>query len=80
MRLAQQGEEVYSIAIALLEAAVPEKRFNIVGVDINTEALESAKSGIYNERNISKLPVQLLRKYFSKTGCFILKFFMEFSG
>jgi len=58
------GEEVYSIAIALLEADISENRFNIIGIDINTDALEHARSGVYNKRNISKLPSHLLKKYF----------------
>ena len=62
------GEEIYSISIALIEAGVPESRFNLVGIDINTEALNHAKSGIYNQRNISKLPVQVLNKHFISKG------------
>lgn len=58
------GEELYSIAIALLEAGVPEKRFNLLGIDINSEALKRAESAIYSQRNISNLPLQVLKKYF----------------
>ncbi len=60
------GEEIYSIAIALLEAGIPKSQFNLVGIDINTEALNLAKSGIYNQRNINNIPGHLLNKYFIK--------------
>ncbi|MCW8928609.1 MAG: protein-glutamate O-methyltransferase CheR [Gammaproteobacteria bacterium] len=60
------GEEAYSIAIALLSAGIPKNQFNLTGIDINTKALEHAQTGIYNERNISKLPKPILLKYFKK--------------
>jgi chemotaxis protein methyltransferase CheR len=62
------GEELYSIVIALLDAGVPKTRFNITGIDINTEALSHAKCAIYNQRNISNLPVSILNQYFIKEG------------
>ncbi len=58
------GEELYSIAIALLEAGVSESQFNLVGIDINTQALVQAKAAIYNQRNVSNLPIPVLKKYF----------------
>ncbi len=60
------GEEIYSIAIALLEAGVPKNRFNIIGIDINSDALKYAEQGIYNQRNINNLSAQILKKYFIK--------------
>ncbi|MFT5550039.1 MAG: chemotaxis protein methyltransferase CheR [Candidatus Azotimanducaceae bacterium] len=58
------GEEPYSIAIALLEAGVDRNKFNIVGIDINTEAIERALEGIYNKRDVSRMPSDLIEKYF----------------
>jgi chemotaxis protein methyltransferase CheR len=58
------GEEPFSIAIALLEAGVEQKKFNIVGIDINTEAVERAKGGLYNKRDVSRMPKDLVEKYF----------------
>ncbi len=60
------GEEIYSIAIALLDADIPKNRFTIMGIDINSEALKQAKTGVYNQRNISNVPHHLLTKYFNK--------------
>lgn len=45
------GEEVYSLAILLQQAALKEKSF-IYGTDINTVVLKDARKGIYSFRNI----------------------------
>ncbi len=58
------GEEPYSIAIALLEAGVPAENFKIMGIDINQEAIQRSKAGVYKERNIRNLSNEQLRKYF----------------
>ena len=60
------GEEPYSIAIALLEAGVSRDRFHIVGIDINSEAIDKAKKGRYRERNIRNLSQQIVHRYFTK--------------
>lgn len=60
------GEEPYSIAIALLEAGVAGNNFKIMGIDINQEAIERAKDGIYKERNVRNLSNEQLHKYFKE--------------
>jgi len=45
------GEEVYSLAILLLEAGLRKKSF-IYGTDINTEVLKEARMGIYSLRKV----------------------------
>ena len=60
------GEEPYTIVIALLEAGVPSTRFTLLGADIDTTALQRAKEGVYNARDISKMPSDLVDKYFLK--------------
>lgn len=62
------GEESYSIAIALLEAGVPSSKFTIVGIDINSEAIQKAKQAIYRERNVRNLSPEILNRYFSQKG------------
>jgi chemotaxis protein methyltransferase CheR len=62
------GEEPYTIAIALLEAGVATTRFNLLGVDIDTSALQRSKEGVYNARDVSKMPTDLVDKYFTKQG------------
>lgn len=60
------GEEPYSIAIALLEAGVPSNQFRILGIDISDSAVDQAKTAIYNDRNVSRMPTSLVTKYFDK--------------
>ncbi len=60
------GEEPYSIAIALLEAGVPPEKFNILGIDINSDALNKALEASYKERSVRNLSAQTISKYFTK--------------
>ncbi len=62
------GEESYSIVIALLEAGVSSDRFKLLGIDINQTALDKAEVGHYSHRNVSKMPSQLVPKYFERNG------------
>lgn len=61
------GEESYSIAIALLEADVSPQRFHILGIDINSQAIEKAKNASYRERGVKNLSEDVLYKYFKKS-------------
>src|SRR5436190_14625947 len=45
------GEEPYSVAMALLDAGVPNGRFQIDGADISGRALERARQGIYRKNS-----------------------------
>ncbi len=58
------GEEPYSIAIVLSEVLENPMKFEIVGVDIDKNALSKAKEGIYGRRSVAKLPAEYLEKYF----------------
>jgi chemotaxis protein methyltransferase CheR len=60
------GEEPYSIAILLKESSLINKyEFDIIATDIDTEALEKAKSGIYKKVSFrSSTDEKLLIKYF----------------
>ncbi len=62
------GEEVYSILIHLLENPhlIRERDFMIIGIDINTSALEIAKKGIYTKGSMRAVPPHLVSKYFIK--------------
>lgn len=60
------GEEVYSIAIALVEAKIPSTSFHIIGIDINSDAIFKAQNAVYKERNIRKLSPQIVDRYFTK--------------
>lgn len=65
------GEEVYSIAMLLAEAA--EKicvylEAKIFATDVNTDSLEIASEGTYNEEAIANIPQVYLNKYFQRKG------------
>jgi chemotaxis protein methyltransferase CheR len=60
------GEEPYSIVIALLEAGVSPNKISILGIDINSDAINRANEAIYKERNVRNLSSELKNKYFSK--------------
>lgn len=45
------GEEPYSIAMALLDAAVPPYRFQVDAVDISARAIAKANRGIYGQNS-----------------------------
>ena len=60
------GEEPYSIAIWLLEnwAMVDAYNIEILGSDIDTDALAAAMQGEYGERALARLSPDLLARYF----------------
>lgn len=68
---ASTGQEPYSIAMSLKEAAakIPGWRTEIIGTDLSKEVLEKAKVGLYSQFEVQRgLPIQLLMKYFSQQG------------
>jgi chemotaxis protein methyltransferase CheR len=60
------GEEPYSIAIWLLEnwPLVDAYNIEIVGSDVDTEALAAALAGHYGERALARLPADVAGRYF----------------
>ena len=64
------GEEPYSIALWLLEnwAMVDVYNIEIVGSDIDTDAILAAKEGRYGSRAVAKLPREVLGAYFEQRG------------
>jgi chemotaxis protein methyltransferase CheR len=59
------GEEPYSIAMWLLEnwPEVDTHDVDIVGSDIDTQALEAARAGIFGKRALMHLPPQVIERY-----------------
>ena len=59
------GEEPYTMAIVLSEfgASVPHFHFSILATDISTRVLSMAKNGVYPEDRVSKLSLELKRRY-----------------
>jgi chemotaxis protein methyltransferase CheR len=62
------GEEPYSIAIWLLEnwGMVDVYHIEIIGSDIDTRVLSEARSGLYGERAVARLPKDVLGRYFEQ--------------
>lgn len=66
------GEEAYSIALTLWDMgaylAYPDFTFEIVGTDINTKVLESARLAVYSPRAVRNIEGNLLRRHFRQEG------------
>ncbi|MFC2074540.1 CheR family methyltransferase [Campylobacterota bacterium] len=60
------GEEPFSLLIAMLEAKININDIEIYGIDINTNEIDKAKSGIFTHRRLHQLPKGLENKYFIK--------------
>jgi chemotaxis protein methyltransferase CheR len=63
------GEEPYTLAIVLNEFGVqhPGFRFTITATDISTRVLDKAKAGIYEESQLSMIPLSLKQRYFLRS-------------
>jgi chemotaxis protein methyltransferase CheR len=62
------GEEAHTLAMIYLEKIKPKYpgvEIEIVGTDINSSVLATAKSGIYREYSIRNMPKLYLDKYFT---------------
>lgn len=59
------GEEPYTVAM-ILSKFVPLERIRIMASDIDVDAMDKAKKGIYPERNLKELPADFVEKYFTK--------------
>lgn len=62
------GEEPYSLAILLHETIpnIEEWQIEIIGLDINVNALEHAKNGVYGSWSLRTLSPEYKEKYFIK--------------
>jgi two-component system, chemotaxis family, CheB/CheR fusion protein len=61
------GEEAYSIAIALYEYYNGNPpSFQIFATDLNERVIAKARLGIYSAKQISKLPLPVVKTYFQK--------------
>jgi chemotaxis protein methyltransferase CheR len=61
------GAEPYSLAM-ILDGLTPGKRHNIIATDIDITILETARKGIYTEKDIKNVDRALIQKYFTVNG------------
>lgn len=63
------GEEPYTLAIELheFERLNPGFKFAITATDISTKVLDKAETGIYDESQISMIPLSLKQRYFLRS-------------
>ena len=62
------GEEVYSLAMIANEIHIPSHTLQIIGIDINSEAIQKAKAGIFSERSLHRLSPHQKTSFFSNDG------------
>ncbi|MBZ0198308.1 MAG: protein-glutamate O-methyltransferase CheR [Ignavibacteriaceae bacterium] len=65
------GEEAYSIAMIILDLIKPRYptfEFEIVGTDISSAVVETAKKAVYKEYSIRSTPAYYLKKFFKPNG------------
>ena len=71
------GEEVYSVAITLVEylkknkEKIDDYNISIFGTDIDDEALERAKQGVYDAEAVKEIKREILDSYFSSNHLII---------
>lgn len=61
------GDEPYTL-VMLLSKFLPLEKIRIIATDIDTQILEKAKSGLYDEKSLKGLPKEYIDKYFTKIG------------
>ncbi|WP_457651537.1 CheR family methyltransferase [Rhodocaloribacter sp.] len=62
------GDEPYTLALITkdrLQPRFPHITFEIIGTDINTDVLESARRGSYGPRSVRNVPPRMLSRYFT---------------
>jgi len=59
---ASAGAEAYSIAM-LCDSFLPKAGWEIIGTDINSDVIKKARMGLYPEKWVDKIPVNLRKKY-----------------
>jgi two-component system, chemotaxis family, CheB/CheR fusion protein len=65
------GEEPYTIAILFAEALGEEQcreRVKIFATDVDDDALERARQGVYQPSQVENIPPQLLERYFERVN------------
>ncbi len=61
------GEEPYSL-VMLLTRFFPLSKIKVLAADLDDEAINKAKIGLYREKSLENIPIDLKTKYFEKIG------------
>lgn len=61
------GEEPYTIAM-VLSNLVPLSKVKIIATDIDENVIARAKIGVYPERSLNEVPLEMRKKYFTQEG------------
>ena len=61
------GDEPYTM-VMVLNKFLPLSQIKIIATDIDKNAIEKAKNGIYNAKSVESLPKVFLDKYFTQIG------------
>lgn len=61
------GEEAYTMAMALLDAGVPGRRFTIDAMDISRHAIEQAQAGVYGRNSFRGHDLGFRDRHFEAT-------------
>lgn len=59
------GDEPYTVAMILNEF-IPLRQIRVLATDIDLDAINKAKEGIYPSRSVKELPKRFLDKHFTK--------------
>jgi len=62
------GEEPYSLAMSLAGAGAAPEEVELLGTDVNPEAVAAAARGLYEPRRGREIPPDLLERYFDQEG------------
>lgn len=63
------GEEPYSITM-VLSNHLPLSQIHVFATDLDENVIQKAKLGLYPERSLAEVPVNIKQKYFEKEGQF----------
>ncbi|MDF2607861.1 MAG: chemotaxis protein CheR [Bacillales bacterium] len=59
------GEEPFTLAMVVAKH-IPLEKVKIIATDIDENVIRKAKAGIYSDRAIGELPIELRNKYFTR--------------
>ncbi len=62
------GEEPYTLAMYLLEYSGGRSNAKILGTDLSSDAIASAKRAVYGDYSLRNATPEFLKKYFTKTA------------